>query len=283
MKPADLEYYSILCQKLRRTILEMIYKAGSGHPGGSLSIVELLVALYFLVMNIDPLDPKNPRRDRFVLSKGHAAPALYAVLSEKGYFPAHHLGNLRKFGSILQGHPDMNKVPGVEISSGSLGMGISFGVGVALAGRLNKLPYRVYVLTGCGEMDEGQNWEAFLSGAKHELNNLIVIIDYNRIQLDGSNDEIMPLGDLAQKIESFNWRVIQCDGHDLDQIFQALGEAASTKGQPSAIIAHTVKGKGVSFMEHQKSWHGRAPSKEEYELAITELQGDQNINSWSRP
>lgn len=283
MKSFDLEFYRKLCLRLRLTILEMIYRAGSGHPGGSLSIVELLVALYFLVMNIDPQDPKNPGRDRFVLSKGHAAPALYAILAEKGFFPAHHLGNLRKFGSILQGHPDMNKVPGVEISSGSLGMGISFGVGVALAGRYDQLPYKVYVLTGCGELDEGQNWEAFLSGAKYKLDNLTVIVDYNRVQLDGSNDEIMPLENLAHKIEAFNWRVIHCDGHDLVQVHEALCEAAATKGRPSAIIAATVKGKGVSFMEHQKSWHGRAPSKEEYESAVKELQGNQSIGSWNQP
>jgi transketolase len=227
--------------------------------------------LYYAELNVDADNPKDPYRDRVVLSKGHAAPALYAILASKGFFPKEELPKLRKIGSILQGHPDMKKVPGIEMSSGSLAMGISCGIGMALAGRLDNRLYRVYVLTGCGELDEGQNWEAFMAGAKYGLDNLVVIVDYNRVQLDGTTDEIMPLGDLARKIKSFDWQVIECDGHDIPEILEALEHARHTKGLPSVIIAHTVKGKGVSFMEHDHQWHGKTLDKQSYSRAIAEL------------
>ncbi len=266
-----MEQLAKIAHELRLTLIDMVYKAGSGHCGGSLSICEILSVLYYTELNIDAANPKDPNRDRFVLSKGHAAPALYAILAKKGFFPKGELDKLRKSGSILQGHPDMKKVPGVEMSSGSLGMGISCGIGMALAGRLDSLSYRVYVLTGCGELDEGQNWEAFMAGAKYGLDNLVVIVDYNRVQLDGSNNEIMPLGDLCRKITSFDWNVLECDGHNIPQILEALREAKQKKGRPSAIVIHTVKGKGVSFMEHRHEWHGKPLNDEDYAHAMAEL------------
>jgi transketolase len=262
-----------IAHDLRIRIIDMIYKAGSGHPGGSLSICEILTVIYFSELRINAENTKDPDRDRFILSKGHGAPALYAVLAKKGFFPEEELDTLRKIHSRLQGHPDMNKVPGVEISSGSLGMGISFGIGTALGARLNNKSFRTYVLTGCGELDEGQNWEAFLTGAKYKLDNLTVIIDYNRVQLDGTNEEILPLSDLRQKLLSFNWHVIECDGHNITEIIKSLKKAKETKGQPSVIIAYTVKGKGVSFMENRHEWHGKPVNEEEYEQAIQELKG----------
>ena len=262
-----------IAHELRLTIIEMIYKAGSGHPGGSLSICEILSVLYYFELSVYPSDPNNPSRDRFILSKGHAAPALYAVLARKCFFPEKELGSLRKIGSILQGHPDMKKVPGVEVSSGSLGMGLSFGIGTALAARLDNRTYRSYVLTGCGELDEGQNWEAFMAAAKYRLDNLVAIVDYNRIQLDGPTNEIMPLGNLYAKISSFDWNVVECDGHDIGQLLEALDEARNHKGRPTAIIANTVKGKGVSFMENDHQWHGKQITKDDYERAMAELKG----------
>jgi len=257
--------------ELRITIVEMIHEAGSGHVGGSLSICEILSVLYFSELNVDPRNPRDPQRDRFILSKGHAAPALYAVLAKKGYFPEQHLQTLRKIGSKLQGHPDMNKVPGVDISSGSLGMGISFGIGTALGARLNGLAYRTYVLTGCGELDEGQNWEAFMCAAKYGLDNLAVIVDYNRVQLDGTNEEIMPLAVLGEKIAAFNWNVVECDGHSIPSLLCALESARKAKRIPTAIIANTVKGKGVSFMEHRHEWHGKEIDREACQEALREL------------
>ncbi|UCE07933.1 MAG: transketolase [bacterium] len=272
----DIEQLRKIAQELRITIIDMIYKAGSGHPGGSLSICELLAVLYYSELNIYPSDPKHPDRDRFILSKGHGAPTLYAVLAKKGFFPEKELDTLRQIGSILQGHPDMNKVPGVEISSGSLGMGISFGIGTALAARLDHKSYRTYVLTGCGELDEGQNWEAFMTGAKYKLDNLTVIVDYNKVQLDGTNQEILPLGDLGQKLLSFDWHVIECDGNDVVDIITGLQKAKEKKNQPSVIVANTVKGKGVSFMENRHEWHGKPINEKEYEQAILELKGVRN-------
>jgi transketolase len=263
-------------RNLRKTILEMIHRAGSGHPGGSLSICEILSVLYYRVLRIDSRNPHDPDRDRFILSKGHAAPALYAVLAKKGFFPESELNTLRQFGSRLQGHPDMRKVPGVEISSGSLGMGISFGVGTALAARLNKRSYRTYVMTGCGELDEGQNWEALLTGSKYKLDNLTVIVDYNKVQLDGSNDEILPLCDLRKKLEAFCWKVIECDGHDVKALIEALEEAGRTQNRPTVLIAHTVKGKGVSFMENRHEWHGKAPDRDALHKAMSELKGEKS-------
>jgi len=270
---ATVENLKNLANELRKTIIEMIYRAGSGHPGGSLSICELLAVLYFKELNINHQNPKDPDRDRFIISKGHGAPTLYAVLAKKGFFPEEELFTLRKINSRLQGHPDMNKTPGIEISTGSLGMGISFAIGTALAARLDKRPYRTYVLTGCGELDEGQNWEALLTGAKYKLDNLTVIVDYNKVQLDGTNEEILPLTNLHQKMKSFNWNVVECDGHNIEQIIFAIRKAKEKKNQPGVIIANTVKGKGISFMENEASWHGKPMSKDEYENAMLELGG----------
>ena len=258
---------------MRIEIIRMIHSAGSGHAGGSLSVCELLSVLYFMELNIDPQHPKKPERDRLILSKGHAAPALYAALALKGFFPVEELGTLRKIGSRLQGHPDMNKLPGIDISSGSLGMGISFGIGTSIAAKMNMLNYRTYVITGDGELDEGQNWEAFMAAPKFMLDNLMVIVDYNKIQLDGSIDDIMPLHDLKQKLKAFNWNVLECDGHNVKDIIQSLCKAKEIKNVPTVLIAHTVKGKGVSFMEHKYEWHGAAIDKKAYEIAMKELGG----------
>lgn len=257
--------------EFRKTIIEMLYRAGSGHPGGSLSSCDLLTALYYKELCVYPDQPLHPERDRLILSKGHAAPALYTVLAKKGFFSETELMKLRKIGSMLQGHPDMNKTPGVDISSGSLGMGISFGLGVALGARLNKYSYRVWVITGCGELDEGQNWEALMAGNKFGLDNLTVIIDYNKLQLDGANQEIMPLGDLHKKLAAFGWNVISCNGHDFKEIFAAFKAAKAQKGVPSVIVADTIKGKGISFMENQCHWHGETVDDKAYYKAMQEL------------
>ena len=259
--------------ELRRTLLEMLYGAGSGHPGGSLSVVEILTYLYYHEMAVNPEYPRDPNRDRLILSKGHACPILYAILADKGFFSLDTLRTFRQFHSILQGHPDMNKVPGIDISSGSLGMGLSFGVGTALGGLLNKANYHTYVITGDGELDEGQNWEAMMCAAKYKLDNLTLIVDHNKVQLDGSTDEIMPLGDVVMKITSFGWNVIECDGHDFESISHALNETHVYKGRPSAVVAHTVKGKGISFMEGNSSWHGKKVDRASFEMAMAELGG----------
>lgn len=273
LKETNYDRLKEIANELRIKVLEMVYQAGSGHIGGSFSICELLSVLYFQELNVNPRNPGETNRDRFVLSKGHAAPALYAILAKKGYFPERDLYTLRKIGSKLQGHPDMKKVPGVEISSGSLGMGISFGIGTQLAARLDSKSYRTFVLTGCGELDEGQNWEGFLTGAKYRLNNLIVIIDYNKVQLDGFNSEILPLNNLRDKIQSFNWNVLECDGHNVRDIIEKISRAKEHSVGPTAIIANTIKGKGVSFMENSHEWHGKNPSEEEYQQALAELKG----------
>lgn len=256
---------------LRRNILRMIYAAGSGHPGSALSCADLVTVLYYDEMSIDPSDPAWAHRDRFLLSKGHACPVLYAVLAMKGYFDMDHLGKLRQINGILQGHPDMNKTPGVDYTTGSLGNGLSIGVGMALAAGLDHKDFRTYVLLGCGEMQEGLVWEAMMSAAKYGLDNLCAIVDYNRLQLDGHNDEVMPMGDLHAKLASFDWHVIECDGHDIEAIRTAFTEARSVRGQPAVLIANTVKGKGVSYMEDQVDWHGAVPSEEQLEQAMTEL------------
>lgn len=271
--PCNIDELVQIAHELRISVTDMIYKAGSGHIGGSFSICEILSVLYCAEMDVDPANPKDPNRDRFILSKGHGAPALYAILAKKGFFSEKELSKLRRFGSILQGHPDMKKVSGVEMSTGSPGMGISCGIGMALGRRLNGLTYRVYVLTGCGELDEGQNWEAFMAGSKYALNNLVVIIDYNRVQLDGSNDEIMPLGDLVKKITSFNWNVIECDGHNISQLIEVFEKVRGEKERPTAIVAHTIKGKGVSFMENRHEWHGKPLDDETYSRVMSELKG----------
>lgn len=258
-------------RQLRRHIITMIATAGSGHPGGSLSAADIVACLYFKVMRHDPQNPHWPDRDRFILSKGHAAPVLYAALAECGYFPVEELKTLRKLGSRLQGHTDMTLTPGVEMSAGSLGQGLSFGIGVALAGRLDKRDYHVYVMLGDGECDEGQVWEAAMFAPHHKIDNLTAIVDYNGIQLDGTCCEIMSLAPLAAKWRAFNWHVIEIDGHNIGEILKALQEAKEVKGRPTVIIAHTIKGKGVSFMENNVDFHGKAPTPAETEMALKEL------------
>ncbi|WP_442486632.1 transketolase [Fusobacterium necrophorum] len=249
----------------------MICEAKSGHPGGSLSIVDILTALYYGEMKIDPTKPKMEGRDRFVLSKGHAAPALYAVLAERGYFPKEELMTLRKFGSHLQGHPDMKKVPGVEISTGSLGQGLSVANGMALNAKLFQEEYRVYVMMGDGELQEGQIWEAAMTAAHYKLDNLCAFVDVNNLQIDGSVDVVMGVEPLDKKWEAFGWNVISIDGHNFEGIFSALETAKTCKGKPTLILAKTVKGKGVSFMENVCGFHGTAPTAEERERALAEL------------
>lgn len=258
---------------IRKDIVSMICKSKSGHPGGSLSAVEILTALYFDQMNIDPTNPKMEDRDRFVLSKGHAAPALYATLAERGYFEKEELDHLRKLGSMLQGHPDMKKIPGVEMSTGSLGQGFSVACGMAMAAKLDNAPWNVYALLGDGEVQEGIIWEAAMSAAHYKLDNMIAFLDYNGLQIDGEVESVMSINPIEDKFKTFGWNVITIDGHDFDQIFAALDMAKDTVGKPTMIIAKTVKGKGVSFMENQASWHGSAPSEEQLEQALSELGG----------
>lgn len=258
---------------IRKDIVSMICKSKSGHPGGSLSAVEILTALYFDQMNIDSTNPKMEDRDRFVLSKGHAAPALYATLAERGYFEKEELNSLRKLGSMLQGHPDMKKIPGVEMSTGSLGQGFSVACGMAMAAKLDNAPWKVYALLGDGEVQEGIIWEAAMSAAHYKLDNMIAFLDYNGLQIDGDVESVMSINPIEDKFRSFGWNVITIDGHDFDQIFAALDMAKDTVDKPTMIIAKTVKGKGVSFMENQASWHGSAPSEEQLEQALSELGG----------
>jgi transketolase len=261
-----------MARKLRRRVINMISTAKSGHPGGSLSSADIVTALYFKVMRHSPSNPQWKDRDRFILSKGHVAPILYAALAECGYFPEEELSTLRKFGSRLQGHTDRNLTPGVEMSAGSLGQGLSFGIGVSLALMLDSLKQHVYVLLGDGECEEGQIWEAAMSAPHFRINNLTAIVDYNKIQLDGHCCDIMALEPLADKWKSFNWHVVEIDGHDFNQILPALDIARNIKDKPVAIIAHTIKGKGVSFMENNVDFHGKAPSVEETVKALKELE-----------
>jgi len=264
-----------IAHDLRRNIVTMIHKAGSGHIGGSLSVCDILTVLYFRELNVDPRRPEDPNRDRLLLSKGHTAPALYAVLAKRGYFPEEELMTLRQTGSRLQGHPDKLKVPGVELSAGSLGMGVSVGIGIALGAKKQGKPFRVWVVTGCGELDEGQNWEAFMAAKKYALDNLTVIVDYNRMQNDGSNDDIMPLGDVPRKLEAFGLNVIQCDGHDHADLLRAIESAKAFRGGPTAIVAKTIKSKGVPFMENDWSWHGKQVSDAAFERAMKELEASE--------
>jgi transketolase len=269
---SDFDAMKIQCNDLRKRIVEIIHHAGSGHSGGSLSAVEILWTLYSRVLNVRPQEPNWPDRDRFILSKGHAAPCLYTVLAECGFFPQEELVTLRQAGSRLQGHPDMRKLPGVDMSAGSLGMGISAGIGMALAGKLSASGYHVYVLVGDGELQEGQNWEAFLAAHKFALDNLTVIVDRNGVQLDGRTEDIMPMGDLAEKIAVFGWQVSVCDGHDCASILTSVEQARKVTSRPTAIVANTIKGKGVSFMEGQSAWHGAPISIEHYETAQRDLE-----------
>ncbi|HHW92872.1 MAG TPA: transketolase [Firmicutes bacterium] len=258
-------------KRIRRHIVSMLAEAGSGHPGGSLSIADIVTALYFQVMKVDPARPDWEERDRFVLSKGHACPVLYAALAERGIFPVEELKTLRKINSRLQGHPDMKKTPGVEMSTGSLGQGLAAANGMALAGKLDKKDYRVYVVLGDGEINEGMIWEAAMAAAHYGLDNLTAFLDFNGLQIDGSIREVMNSEPLPEKWAAFGWNVLTIDGHDFGEIIAAVEKAKETKGRPTMIVANTVKGKGVSFMENQVGWHGNAPSKEQAEQALAEL------------
>ena len=257
---------------IRKDILEMIYTASSGHPGGALSCADILTALYFSEMKVDRNNPKDENRDRFVLSKGHASAALYATLAEKGFIPKEDLLGFRNINSILQGHPDMKKISGVDMSTGSLGQGLSVANGMAMAGKLDNKTYRVYCLMGDGEIEEGQIWEAAMTASHYQLDNLCAIVDNNNLQIDGKVTEVMNVHPIDEKFKSFGFHVINIDGNKIDEILNAFTEARTIKGKPTAIIAKTIKGKGISFMENQVGWHGKAPSKEEYETAIQELQ-----------
>ncbi len=259
-------------REVRRGIVTAVHSAKSGHPGGSLSAADIMTYLYFEEMNIDPKDPKNANRDRFVLSKGHIAPALYSVLSHRGYFPTSDLTTLRHTGSYLQGHPDMKHIPGVDMSSGSLGQGLSAAVGMALAAKLDNKDYRVYAMCGDGEIEEGQIWEASMFASFRGLDNLCVIVDNNNLQIDGAIDEVCSPYPIPEKFAAFGFNVIEINGHDFDEIEAAFKKARETKGKPTAIIAKTTKGKGVSFMENQCGWHGKAPNDEEFETALKDLE-----------
>ena len=258
--------------EVRKGIVTAVHAAKAGHPGGSLSAADIFTYLYFEELNIDPKDPKKPDRDRFILSKGHTAPGLYSALALRGYFPVEDLKTLRHLGSYLQGHPDMKHIPGVDMSSGSLGQGISAAVGMALSAKLSGDDYRVYTLLGDGEIQEGQVWEAAMFAGFRKLDNLVVIVDNNGLQIDGPVDQVCSPYPINEKFKAFNFHVVDlADGNDMDQIAAAFAVARNTKGQPTAIIAHTVKGKGVSFMENQVGWHGKAPNDEEYAIAMEDL------------
>ena len=263
-----------IAKKVRAHSIKMIYEAGSGHPGGSLSAVDILVALYFHIMKHDPKKPDWADRDKFVLSKGHSAPALYAVLAESGYFPVEELSTLRKLGSRLQGHPCMRKTPGVEMSTGSLGHGLAAGNGMALAAKLDRKLHRIYVLCGDGEMDVGETWEAAMLASHFKLDNVIMYIDRNKLQLDGPTEKIMSLEPLADKWKAFGWHVIEINGHSMKEIIHATNEARAVKGKPTVIICHTIKGRGVSYMEGTLHFHGKAPDEQEYKQAMKELGGE---------
>ena len=264
-----------MCKTVRSDILTMVHKAGSGHPGGSLSATELLVGLYFGgILQVDPSNPDWEERDRFILSKGHVAPVLYSILARKGFFPVEELWTLRKMGSILQGHPHKKSTPGLDCSSGSLGQGLSIANGLSIGFKKQKKNSRVYCLLGDGELQEGQVWEAVMTAAQNRLDNLCAIVDYNHVQLDGTLAEIKDLGDLAAKWHEFGWNVIQLDGHDIQQVILAYEMAKAYKGKPTVLIADTVKGKGVSFMEGDCNWHGNAPNAQQLEQALKEVKGE---------
>ncbi|WP_027632018.1 transketolase [Clostridium hydrogeniformans] len=270
----NIEELKSMAKVIRKDIVAMLTESGSGHPGGSLSAVEILTTLYFNEMNIDPREPRNLDRDRFVLSKGHAAPVLYSTLARKGFFNPDELMTLRKINSNLQGHPNMNEVPGIDMSTGSLGQGISTAVGMAIAGKLDKKNYRVYSLLGDGELQEGQVWEAAMSAAHYKLGNLTAFIDNNGLQIDGKCEDVMNPAPISNKFEAFGWNVISIDGHDFEAILKAIEDAKKVSDRPTAVVCNTVKGKGVSFMENEAGWHGTAPNKEQCEKAISEIGGE---------
>ncbi len=267
----DINNLKKISNEIRKNIIEEVYNAQSGHPGGALSSVEILTALYFNQMNIDPERPKDENRDRFVLSKGHASAGLYATLAERGFFEKEELKDFRKLGSILQGHPDMKHIPGVDMTSGSLGQGLSAANGMAMASKLDQKGYRVYCLVGDGEIEEGQIWEAAMTSSHYKLDNLCVIVDNNNLQIDGEISEVMSVYPIKEKFQSFGFEVFEVNGNDIDELITVFQKVKTVKNRPTAIIAKTIKGKGVSFMENQVGWHGKAPKEEEYKLAIEEL------------
>ncbi len=270
-KTKELEL-SRIANNIRMGIIEGVYNAGCGHPGGSLSIADIMAYLYFEELNIDPKDPKNEGRDRFVLSKGHTAPALYSTLAERGYFPKEDLKTLRKTTSYLQGHPDMKGTPGVDMTTGSLGLGFSAACGMALSGKINKKDYRVYTILGDGETEEGQVWEAAMFAAHYDLDNLVAVVDWNGLQIDGPIAEVMDPTPHNEKFAAFGWHVISIDAHSFAEIEAAFAEAKTVKGKPTAIIAKSVKGKGVSYMENKCEWHGAAPKEDQYKIAVADLE-----------
>lgn len=270
----DIKELEKTAAQVRIGVIKAISAAGSGHPGGSLSAADIVTALYFDEMNIDPKEPKMKGRDKFILSKGHAGPVQYSALALRGYYDPEDMMSLRKIGSKFQGHPDMRKVPGIEMSTGSLGQGFSASVGMALANRLDNDPGRIYVLLGDGELQEGIVWEAAMSAAHYGLDNLTAILDYNGLQIDGRNEDVMTVAPVDDKFRAFGWNVIEINGHDFNEIKEAFKAARGCKGKPTAIIAHTVKGKGVSFMENEAGWHGKAPDAEQTKQAVAELGGE---------
>ena len=271
MKIIDIKELQEIAKKARKNILEQVYSAKSGHPGGALSCIDILTVLYFNEMNIEPENPKMENRDRLVLSKGHACAALYAILAQKGFFPEEELKEFRKLGSRLQGHPDMNKIPGVDMSTGSLGQGLSASCGMALASKLKQQDNRIYCIVGDGEIQEGQIWEAAMTAAHYKLDNLCLIVDNNNLQIDGKVSDVMSPYPIVEKLESFGFVVFKADGNDIQNLLEVFENAKNVKEKPVAIVANTVKGKGISFMEDKAEWHGKAPKQEEYEKAISEL------------
>ena len=270
----SLDELKSISTEIRKDIVKMLTESASGHPGGSLSATDIMTVLFFKEMNIDPNNEKDPNRDRFVLSKGHAAPVLYSALARRGYFPVEELSTLRKFKSRLQGHPSIQYLPGIDMSTGSLGQGVSAAVGMALAGKIDKKDYRVYTLLGDGELEEGQVWEAAMCAAHYKLNNLTAFIDFNGLQIDGDITKVMNPCPIDKKFEAFGWNVLVIDGHNYEEIIDAIEKAKECKDKPTAVVCNTVKGKGVSFMENQAAWHGTAPSKEQCETALKELGGE---------
>lgn len=270
----DIKSLEKTAAEIRCGIIKAIHNAGSGHPGGSLSAADIVTALYFDEMNVDPKDPKMKGRDKFILSKGHAGPVQYSALAVKGYYPMEDFMTLRKLGSKFQGHPDMHKVPGIEMSTGSLGQGISAAGGMALANKLDNDPGRIYVLLGDGEIQEGIVWEALMSAAHYKLDNMVAILDHNGLQIDGKNEDVMTVAPVVEKFQAFGWNVIQIDGHDFEQILDAFKQARACEGKPTMIVAETIKGKGVSFMENNAGWHGKAPDEEQTKQALAELGGE---------
>ncbi len=271
MKVKDIEELKRIAKEIRKGVIEAVYNGKSGHPGGSLSCADILSVLYFSQMNIDPKKPQDMSRDRFVLSKGHCSPALYSTLALKGYFEIGELKKFRKIDSILQGHPDRKRIPGVDMTTGSLGQGLSCANGMAIASKMDKAGYRVYCLLGDGEIEEGQIWEACMTASKYKLDNLCVIVDNNNLQIDGTIEEVMSPYPIGLKFQSFGFNVIEVNGHNIESLIDAFEDAKNVKGKPTVIIAKTIKGKGVSFMENQVGWHGKAPNEEQYKQAIQEL------------